>query len=170
MPLLLVAAAFQLFDSLQAVASGILRGVKDTRVPMLIALFSYWGVGLPVAYLLAFGAGWGGIGVWWGLALGLAAAALLLSGRFQLRDRLGLLGLKYERPSSRTHACFRGETARKSPGAEIARQATEKASFPAPGPAEKRLEFARPFLGLRLQHQSGAWAVGTSVLLRTWRA
>lgn len=96
-PLLLVAAAFQLFDSLQVVASGILRGVKDTRVPMLIALFSYWGVGLPVAYLLAFGVGWGGIGVWWGLALGLATAALLLSGRFQLRDRLGLLAGQVER-------------------------------------------------------------------------
>jgi MATE family multidrug resistance protein len=96
-PLLLVAAAFQLFDSLQVVASGILRGFKDTRVPMLIALFSYWGVGLPVAYLLAFGAGWGGVGVWWGLALGLAAAALLLSGRFQRRDRLGLLREQNER-------------------------------------------------------------------------
>jgi MATE family multidrug resistance protein len=96
-PLLLVAAACQLFDSLQVVASGILRGFKDTRVPMLIALFSYWGVGLPVAYLLAFGAGWGGVGVWWGLALGLAAAALLLSGRFQRRDRLGLLREQNER-------------------------------------------------------------------------
>lgn len=90
-PLLLVAAAFQTVDSLQAVASGILRGVKDTRVPLLIALFSYWGVGLPVAWVLGFVVGLGGPGVWWGLALGLATAALLLSGRFVFRDRLGLL-------------------------------------------------------------------------------
>ena len=60
-------------------------------MPMLMALFSYWGVGLPVAWLLGFGAGWGGVGIWRGLALGLAAGALLLNGRFPLRDRLGLL-------------------------------------------------------------------------------
>jgi MATE family multidrug resistance protein len=91
-PLLLVAAAFQTVDSLQAVASGVLRGLKDTRVPLYIALFSYWGVGLPVAWVFGIALGFGGLGVWSGLALGLAAAALLLSGRFVLRDRLGLLG------------------------------------------------------------------------------
>ena len=53
-PLLLVAAAFQTVDSLQAVGSGLLRGVQDTRVPMLMALFSYWAVGLPVAWTLGF--------------------------------------------------------------------------------------------------------------------
>lgn len=90
-PLLLVAAAFQIADSLQAVASGVLRGVKDTRIPMLIAVFSYWGVGMPVAYVLAFPLGWGGPGVWWGLALGLSAAAILLNARVLRRDRLGLL-------------------------------------------------------------------------------
>ena len=90
-PLMLVAAAFQLVDALQAVASGILRGLKDTRIPLVIALFSYWVVGLPVAYLLAFAAGRGGPGVWWGLAFGLAAAAVLLSARFRFRERLGLL-------------------------------------------------------------------------------
>ena len=90
-PLLLVAAAFQTVDSLQAVGSGLLRGIQDTRVPMLFALFSYWVVGLPVAWTLGFAAGWGGTGIWTGLALGLAAAALLLNGRFALRGRLGLL-------------------------------------------------------------------------------
>ena len=65
-PLLLVAAAFQTVDLLQAVGSGLLRGVQDTRVPMLMALFSYWAVGLPVAWTLGFVAGWGGIGVWTG--------------------------------------------------------------------------------------------------------
>jgi len=90
-PLLFVAAAFQVVDSLQAVASGILRGFKDTRTPMLIAVFSYWVVGLPAAYLLAFSAGLGGRGVWWGLATGLSVAAILLTARVYRRERLGLL-------------------------------------------------------------------------------
>ncbi len=90
-PLLLVAAAFQIVDSLQVVASGILRGVKDTRVPMLIAVFSYWIVGMPVAYVLAFPLGHAGTGIWWGLAFGLATAALLLTARFLGRDRFRLL-------------------------------------------------------------------------------
>lgn len=90
-PLLIIAAAFQIFDSMQAVASGILRGFKDTRVPMLIAVFSYWIIGMPTAYLLAFPLGLGGPGIWTGLAVGLAAAALLLTTRFLRRDRLGLM-------------------------------------------------------------------------------
>ena len=90
-PLVLVAAAFQTVNSLQAVGSGLLRGIQDTRVPMLLALVSYWGIGLPVALGLGFWAGWGGTGIWIGLALGLAAAAALLNGRFMLRERLGLL-------------------------------------------------------------------------------
>jgi MATE family multidrug resistance protein len=90
-PLLLVAAAFQTVDSLQAVASGILRGVKDTRVPLVMALVSYWGIGLPVAWVLGIYVGFGGLGIWVGLALGLAVAAVLLNGRFLMRDRLGLV-------------------------------------------------------------------------------
>ena len=90
-PLLLVAAAFQIVDSLQVVASGILRGVRDTRVPMLIAVFSYWVIGMPAAYLLAFPLGRQGTGIWWGLAFGLATAAILLNTRFQRRGRLPLL-------------------------------------------------------------------------------
>ena len=88
-PLLLVAAAFQIADSLQVVASGILRGVRDTEVPMLIAVFSYWMVGMPVAYVLALPGGLGRPGLWWGLAIGLATAALLLNGRFVRRMRSG---------------------------------------------------------------------------------
>ncbi len=91
-PLLLVAAGFQTVDALQAVGSGLLRGVQDTRVPMMMALVSYWGVGLPVALALGFGAGWGGVGIWIGLALGLATAAALLNARFFMRERLGFLG------------------------------------------------------------------------------
>ncbi len=81
-PLLAVAAAFQIVDSLQVTASGILRGMKDTRIPMFIAVASYWLVGMPVAYGLAFVAGWKGVGVWWGLAGGLLVAAILMSARF----------------------------------------------------------------------------------------
>ncbi|WP_427023528.1 MATE family efflux transporter [Aureimonas ureilytica] len=81
-PLLAVAAAFQIVDSLQVTASGILRGMKDTRLPMFIAVASYWLIGMPVAYGLAFGLGWGGLGVWWGLAAGLLVAAILMSARF----------------------------------------------------------------------------------------
>ena len=80
--LLAFAAAFQLFDSLQAVAAGLLRGLKDTRMPMLIAVFSYWVIGVPAAYILAFKAGMAGPGIWLGLALGLFAAAILLGARF----------------------------------------------------------------------------------------
>ncbi|TCD15509.1 MATE family efflux transporter [Oricola cellulosilytica] len=81
-PLLLVAAAFQLFDSAQAVGAGLLRGLKDTGVPMIMALFSYWIAGLPIAYLLGFVLDLGGVGVWAGLALGLAIAAVAMNSRF----------------------------------------------------------------------------------------
>jgi multidrug resistance protein, MATE family len=77
-----VAAAFQLFDGLQVSALGALRGLKDTRAPMLITLVSYWFVGLGSGVALAFGLGWGGVGLWWGLVLGLAVASLLLGARF----------------------------------------------------------------------------------------
>ncbi len=90
-PLLLGAAAFQVVDAMQVVGVGLLRGLKDTRVPMAIAIFSYWGIGLPAAYVLGFPAGYGGIGIWIGLALGLAVAALLMNWRFARRDRFGLL-------------------------------------------------------------------------------
>jgi MATE family multidrug resistance protein len=76
--LLAAAALFQLVDATQVMAIGILRGVQETRVPMIIATISYWIIGLPVAYGLAFSAGFGGVGVWLGLAAGLAVAAVLL--------------------------------------------------------------------------------------------
>lgn len=88
---LVVAAAFQLADGAQAVAAGVLRGLQDTRVPMLIALFGYWVVGFGTAALLAFRLEWGGVGVWWGLCAGLAAASVLLLWRWRARGRLGLL-------------------------------------------------------------------------------
>ena len=80
--LLLAAAAFQLADAAQVMALGLLRGMQDTAVPMLIAAVSYWFVGIPVAYVLGFGLDLGGVGVWSGLAAGLALAATLLMLRF----------------------------------------------------------------------------------------
>jgi MATE family multidrug resistance protein len=80
--LLALAALFQLVDGAQVVALGLLRGAQDTTMPMYFAAFSYWFVGLPTAYVLGFTVGWGGAGVWLGLSLGLAAAAILLNWRF----------------------------------------------------------------------------------------
>lgn len=80
--LILVAAIFQFFDGAQVVALGLLRGVQDTRVPMIMAVISYWGVGLPTSYLLGIVWGYGGVGVWLGLVVGLATAAVLLMARF----------------------------------------------------------------------------------------
>lgn len=82
-PLLWVAAAFQLFDGLQAMGAGLLRGIKDTRTPMILAIVSYWGVGIPMAWYLGIRSGLGGPGVWAGLAGGLALAAILLLARFR---------------------------------------------------------------------------------------
>ena len=87
---LMIAAAFQLVDGLQAVAAGALRGLQDTRVPMWIAGFSYWVPGIGVALWLGFATPLGGFGVWIGLATGLAVAAALLIWRWMLRDRIGL--------------------------------------------------------------------------------
>ncbi len=88
---LAIAALFQLVDAAQAVGSGVLRGVQDTRGPMIFALIGYWIVGIGVGIMLAFPLGMAGIGIWLGLASGLGAAALLLVARWTLRERLGLV-------------------------------------------------------------------------------
>ncbi len=87
---IVIAAAFQLFDGLQAVAAGALRGLQDTRIPMWIAIFSYWVPGIGLSIGLGFFTPLEGIGVWIGLATGLIVAAALLVWRWMLRDRLGL--------------------------------------------------------------------------------
>ncbi|MDE1468498.1 MATE family efflux transporter [Aurantiacibacter sp. D1-12] len=87
---LAIAAAFQLSDGLQAVAAGSLRGLKDTRVPMWIAIFSYWVPGFGLAAGLGLGTDLGGTGVWIGLATGLTFAAVLLMWRWLKREKLGL--------------------------------------------------------------------------------
>jgi MATE family multidrug resistance protein len=81
--LLGLAAVFQIFDGVQIASAGALRGLHDTRVPMFIGFLAYWCIGLTSAYTLAFPLGFGPRGVWWGLVLGLAAAAIMLSLRFR---------------------------------------------------------------------------------------
>ena len=80
--LIVLAAIFQLSDGIQVAGNGALRGLKDTRVPMLITAFAYWGVGMPVGWWLAFEAGHGARGMWYGLIAGLSIAAVLLPLRF----------------------------------------------------------------------------------------
>jgi MATE family multidrug resistance protein len=80
--LVMIAGIFQLVDGLQAIAAGLLRGVKDTAVPLVLALIAYWGIGFLLAYVLAFPVGMGGIGVWIGFLCGLLAASVLLLGRY----------------------------------------------------------------------------------------
>ena len=76
--LFFVAAIFQLFDGLQGVATGALRGLGDTRTPMLWNLAAHWFIGLPLGYWLAFGLGVGVIGLWWGLSIGLMICGVAL--------------------------------------------------------------------------------------------
>jgi multidrug resistance protein, MATE family len=81
-PFVIIAGIFQLVDGLQAIAAGLLRGLKDTRIPMIMAVISYWPIGFLCAWFFAFPAGFGGIGVWFGFLAGLAAASVLLNWRF----------------------------------------------------------------------------------------
>ena len=80
--LLYVAAAFQVADAAQVMALGLLRGIRDTRVPMWIAAVCYWLIGIPASYVLAFPMGLGGPGLWLGLVIGLTLAAVALLWRF----------------------------------------------------------------------------------------
>ena len=88
---LTVAAIFQIVDGAQVVGAGMLRGLHDTKVPMFFAAFGYWVVGIGVGAWFAFRQGWDGIGVWTGLATGLAIVSALMLIRWSMRERLGLL-------------------------------------------------------------------------------
>ncbi len=88
---IVIAAGFQLVDGAQVAMVSALRGLSDTAWPLVIAVFSYWGIGFVAAWALAFPLGLEGAGVWLGLAVGLAVAALGLTLRFAGRERLGLL-------------------------------------------------------------------------------
>ena len=80
---------FQIFDGAQIVSMSALRGLSDVRVPTAIAFFAYWLVALPTCYFFGFTRHAGPRGIWWGLALGLAVAATLLTLRFLARTRPG---------------------------------------------------------------------------------
>lgn len=91
--LLLFAAAFQISDGIQVVSGAALRGLKDTRVPMLLTALAYWGVGMTLGAGLGIGLGWGPQGMWCGLIAGLTVAAGLLAWRFVRLTRSGLVVL-----------------------------------------------------------------------------
>jgi multidrug resistance protein, MATE family len=86
--LLIVAAFFQLSDGVQVVALGALRGIRDVKIPTIITIIAYWVIGLPMSYIFAFKLGMGILGVWYGLFLGLTAAAVLLFLRFNKVSKL----------------------------------------------------------------------------------
>ncbi|PZU23579.1 MAG: MATE family efflux transporter [Shinella sp.] len=93
-PLIVTAGLFQLFDGQQAIFASLLRGLKDARVPMVLALIAYWPVGFTMAWALAFPLGFGGLGVWLGIVFGLIGASTMLCLRFIMllrRERLVLL-------------------------------------------------------------------------------
>ncbi|MFW5816047.1 MAG: MATE family efflux transporter, partial [Wenzhouxiangella sp.] len=90
--LLLYAAIFQISDGLQVAAAGALRGMKDTRIPMLYSVLAYWMIGMSVGWWLTFRAEWGPAGMWIGILTGLSVAAVMLSARYWRlsRRRIGL--------------------------------------------------------------------------------
>jgi MATE family multidrug resistance protein len=90
-----VAAAFQLVDGAQVIGAGMLRGLHDTRWPLVFAFVGYWVIGLGIGTWLAFGSDWKGVGIWIGLASGLAAVAVLILARWSMRERLGLTSQRH---------------------------------------------------------------------------
>jgi MATE family multidrug resistance protein len=88
--LLPIAGVFQVFDGLQVVAIGLLRGLGDTQVPMIANVVAFWCIGVPVSLWLAFGLGYGAVGLWWGLVVGLVAVAVFLIARIRQREQRDL--------------------------------------------------------------------------------
>jgi MATE family multidrug resistance protein len=91
MSFLFCTALFQIADGAQSVGAGMLRGLQDTRAPMIIAGLGYWGFGMALSLLFAFKLGFGGVGIWIGLASGLAVVAPVMLWRWTQRERLGLV-------------------------------------------------------------------------------
>jgi multidrug resistance protein, MATE family len=90
-PFIRMAALFQIFDGAQVVGISLLRGLSDTRIPMIMAFLGYWGAGIGLGIFLAFPLHWQGLGLWVGLALGLACVALGVAVRWRMRERLGIM-------------------------------------------------------------------------------
>lgn len=80
--LMIVAALFQLFDGTQVIAASSLRAIMDVRIPAIITCIAYWGVALPLGYIIGVRGPWGAVGVWSGIASGLALAAIFMTWRF----------------------------------------------------------------------------------------
>jgi len=93
-PILLIAAVFQLSDGLQAIGAGILRGAGDTAFPLAANLVGHWLVGLPIALYLGFHRNMGIVGLWWGLCAGLTAVAILLLFRFNRLSKAAIEPIK----------------------------------------------------------------------------
>lgn len=91
MSFLFCAAVFQIADGAQSVAAGMLRGLQDTRMPMIFAALGYWGFGMGLSLLFAFKLGFGGVGIWIGLAAGLSVVAPVMLWRWTRREQLGLV-------------------------------------------------------------------------------
>lgn len=85
--LLIIAALFQVSDGVQAVGLGVLRGITDVKIPMIISLVAYWIIAFPVGYCLGFILNWGVQGIWIGLLLGLTIAAIFFSLRFNYKTK-----------------------------------------------------------------------------------
>jgi MATE family, multidrug efflux pump len=88
--LLPLAGVFAVFDGLQVVAIGLLRGLGETRVPMIVNVIGFWCIGMPVSLWLGFGLGYGAVGLWWGLVVGLIIVAVFLIVRVRQREQHGL--------------------------------------------------------------------------------
>jgi MATE family multidrug resistance protein len=88
--LLPLAGLFQVFDGLQVVAIGLLRGLGDTRMPMIVNVIGFWCIGMPVSLWVGFGLGYGAVGLWWGLVVGLVVVAVFLIVRVRQREQHGL--------------------------------------------------------------------------------
>jgi MATE family multidrug resistance protein len=88
--LLPIAGVFQVFDGLQVVAIGLLRGLGDTRMPMIVNVVGFWCIGIPISLWLGFGLGYGAEGLWWGLVVGLVIVAVFLIARVRQRESYDL--------------------------------------------------------------------------------
>jgi len=86
--LLIIAGFFQIFDGTQATALGVLRGLKDTKIPMIVTFIAYWIFGIPIGYLLGFVFNFEAVGVWVGLSLSLAIVAIALTYRFNKKSHI----------------------------------------------------------------------------------
>jgi MATE family multidrug resistance protein len=105
--LLPIAGVFQVFDGLQVVAIGLLRGLGDTQVPVIVNVIGFWCIGIPVSLWLGFGLGYGAVGLWWGLVAGLVMVAAFLILRVRQRESRDLARVIID------------EQARPKPGAEL---------------------------------------------------